>query len=253
MEKRSGIARPAPANPPATTSNTLINNVRNELPSILHTRPESANAAQNGGSIAPASRQLQSLGRLIQQAKNDYSDRRGNEATTNASLEAAASSGSTSAARRRRHTPSGGAASLTSSMDSTGSGGRGAWAGGEADSKADSDSHTPTSRGVVDDAKSERHQKSNSSGSTKSGNTPHAANSSTTTTQKGQNSNNSYSLMGSKNSHSDSSSSVGGGANHSSGSGGGVSMGGAEDPATTALRKILEQEKTARKALEMKV
>jgi len=241
MEKRN-VARQPTAPSLITTSNSLINNVRNELPSVLvNSRAESAVTAGAGvESIAPASRQLQSLSRLIQQAKTDYSDKRSqNEATLPADLIVNSSGGSGSAARRRRHPTTAGANSVSSSVDSTGSG-RAAWAGTEADAKAESDI-IHRDRSTDQDVKMEQLQKERT-GTVKSAGSLAAA------LQK-SGSINSYSLMGAGSSSTNATSL----ANNHILKNGHNSSAAAEDPAIVALRKILDQEKAARKALEMKV
>ncbi len=240
MEKRN-VARQPTAPSLITTSNSLISNVRNELPSVLiNSRAESAAAAGVGAgveSIAPASRQLQSLSRLIQQAKTDYSDKRSNDEANLAADPVINSSGS--AARRRRHPTTAGANSVPSSVDSTGSG-RAAWAGAEADVKAESDI-THRDRSTDQDVKMEQQQKERT-GTVKS------TGSSASASQK-SGSTNSYSLMGAGSSSANATSLTN---NHIPKNGHSTSTA-AEDPAIVALRKILDQEKAARKALEMKV
>eukprot|EP01032_Pedospumella_encystans_P020064 gene20064-22805_t len=237
MEKRN-VARHPTAPSLITTSNSLINNVRNELPSVLvNSRSESvATAGAGAESIAPASRQLQSLSRLIQQAKTDYSDKRStNEATLAAEPSVSNSGGSGSAARRRRHPTTTGVNSVSSSVDSTGSG-RAAWAGTEADAKVDSEG-AHRDRSTDQDVKMEQQQKERT-GTTKS----------SASSQKSGNSN-SYSLMGSGSSSASATPLVNNNILKNGHSGSTV----AEDPAIVALRKILDQEKAARKALEMKL
>ena len=244
MEKRNGVAR-QPAAVVAATPNSLINNVRNELPSILQSnRPDSLSA--NAGSIAPASRKLQTLGRLIQQSKIDHTSDDVDD-TSGAGVSSSVnrnSSGSTSAARRRRHTPT----ATSSSIDSTGSGDRnGAWAGGEAGSKESTDdNYALLGRFNSEDAKAERQQKVSSSSPSK-GNANSGAGLVSTSQKAGGNntttpsSSSSYSIIGA------------GAPNNSVPVKGGMTVAGTEDPGTTALRKILDQEKSARKQLEMKV
>ena len=241
MEKRN-VARHPTAPSVITTSNSLINNVRNELPSVLvNSRSESvATAGAGAESIAPASRQLQSLSRLIQQAKTDYSDKRStNEATLAAEPSVNSSGGSGSAARRRRHPTATGVNSVSSSVDSTGSG-RAAWAGTEADAKVDSEG-AHRDRSTDQDVKMEQQQKERTC-------TTKSSASSVPASQKSGNGN-SYSLMGSGSSSASATPIVNNHILKNGHSGSTV----AEDPAIVALRKILDQEKAARKALEMKV
>lgn len=245
MEKRNGVTR-QPAAVVAATPNSLINNVRNELPSILQSN-RSDSLSANAGSIAPASRKLQTLGRLIQQSKIDHTsddvdDPSGAGVSSSVNRN---SSGSTSAARRRRHTPT----ATSSSIDSTGSAGdrNGAWAGGEAGSKeAADDNNALLGRSNSEDAKAERQQKVSSSSPSK-GNANSGAGLVSTSQKAGGNntttpgSSSSYSIIGA------------GAPNNSIPVKGGMTVAGTEDPGTTALRKILDQEKSARKQLEMKV
>lgn len=227
MEKRSGVSRPTPG---ADASNMLINNVRNELPALLGTRPDSAGM---NGSIAPASRKLQSLGRLIQQE------------TTSVDNDRNKNSGSGSASRSRRHEKPNMASSSVDGMPAE------TWAGAESTGTSNSRKLDATSNITA-----ERTQKTSSSSSAGPSNanftislsgksaptsvdvssknsagrtgppavpprTEAPAPSTTATTSN-------YSILGS------------------------AAMPG-EETATIALRKILDQEKAARKQLEIKV
>lgn len=246
MEKRTGVNRQPPAPSLITTSNSLINNVRNELPSVLvNPRSESAVVTASAESIAPASRQLQSLSRLIQQAKTDYSDRRnGHESSVAAEPTVNSNGSSGSAARRRRHPSTVAASSVSSSIDSTGSG-RTAWAGAEADIKSNFE-NTVRERSVDNDVKEEQSQKELPLNATK----PSVLSSSSQKSAHNNNNPNTYSLM---NTGSSGANTATQGVNNSVLKNSLSSPATTEDPAIVALRKILDQEKAARKSLEMKV
>lgn len=216
MEKRSGIVRPQ------LGAEALINSVRNELPSL--TRPDSAG---NNGSIAPASRKLQSLSRLIHQETSVENERDRND------------SSATGTRRRRNEKQNMTSASIDGDVST------GAWAGVE--TIADSSSNRSVNIPLVPERREDISIGGRSSfDSPKNSNKPgerdakaSAAMTSVTVENKRNNSpygskTASYSIIG------------------SAGSGQQQTAVG-DDTATIALRKILDQEKAARKQLEIKV